>query len=90
MTPIVQSTKNAKQSESMVPEVRIGLSLGSNYWQGAQRVLGATNVLFLEVDAVTWVTLWENSPSYFSLIMCVLFCILYMFTSAKPSSKVLV
>lgn len=44
-------------------------------------LLGAGNVLFPDLDAVTWVcSLWESCPSYFTLTVCVLFCIYVYFS----------
>ena len=44
MIPFMQSSKTGK-TKSMVPEVRIGFPVGSNYWREHRGLLGAGSVL---------------------------------------------
>ena len=44
--------------------------------------------LVTDLDAVTWLwSLWENSPGYFTLIMCVLFYMYVYFIKTLKKKK---
>ena len=57
------------------------VTLGEWLLEGSTRGLwGAGSFLLPDLNAVTWVcSLWENAPSYFILIIYILFCIYVYF-----------